>query len=122
MKDLLPAGARRAGDADLEIRFGHNRWEHDEDLVVRCTGVSRFPAGTLDVRVLDDVGAVVLDSTRSFRTPVAAPANRPAAPARSSWSAGIWRRSGWRRTARSTGTGGGPLGGGLRWSGDDPRS
>lgn len=61
VKDLLPVEARRTGDEDLEIRFGHNCWKHDEDLVVRYRGVSRFQAGVLDVCALDEVGAVVLD-------------------------------------------------------------
>ncbi|MEU8649573.1 hypothetical protein [Streptomyces sp. NPDC048737] len=61
VKDLLPVEARRAGEEDLEIRFGHNCWKHDEDLVVRYTGVSLFQADVLDVCALDDVGAVMLD-------------------------------------------------------------
>ncbi|MFF8191529.1 hypothetical protein ACF05L_11880 [Streptomyces bobili] len=61
VKDLLPRAGRRIGREDLEIRFGHNCWKHDEDLVVRYSGVSRFQAGVLDVRALDDLGEVVLD-------------------------------------------------------------
>ncbi|MGV9942581.1 hypothetical protein [Streptomyces sp. NPDC003401] len=69
VKDLLPARARRTGDADLEIRFAHNCWKHDEDLVVRHSGVSRFRTdvlgvralGVLGVRAFDAIGAVVLD-------------------------------------------------------------
>ncbi|MFJ4690936.1 hypothetical protein [Streptomyces sp. NPDC088766] len=61
VKDLLPVEAHRTGDEDLEIRFGHNCWKHDEDLVVRYTGVSRFQADVLDVCALDDIGAVMLD-------------------------------------------------------------
>ncbi|MEU0118708.1 hypothetical protein ABZ137_34775 [Streptomyces bobili] len=61
VKDLLPGAAQRIGREDLEIRFGHNCWKHDEDLVVRYRGVSRLQAGVLDVRALDDLGEVVLD-------------------------------------------------------------
>ncbi|MFF9059031.1 hypothetical protein ACF09K_10065 [Streptomyces sp. NPDC014882] len=61
VKDLRPVETRRAGDAELEIRFGHNCWKHDEDLVVRYRGVSRFRADVLDAGALDDAGAVGLD-------------------------------------------------------------
>ncbi|MFE9677613.1 hypothetical protein ACFYO5_26390 [Streptomyces sp. NPDC006259] len=61
VKDLLPTQARRTGSDELVIRFGHNCWKHDEDLVVRYTGVSRFQADVLDVCVLDDLGEVILD-------------------------------------------------------------
>ncbi|MFD5266681.1 hypothetical protein [Streptomyces sp. NPDC058335] len=66
VKDLLPREARRTGDEDLEIRFGHNCWKHDEDLVVRYSGVSRFRADalgvcSLDDCALDDLGEVILD-------------------------------------------------------------
>ncbi|MEU1178856.1 hypothetical protein ABZ464_14625 [Streptomyces sp. NPDC005820] len=61
VKDLKPGEARRTGDGDIEIHFGHNCWKHDEDLVVRYRGVSRFQAGILDVCALDDLGDVILD-------------------------------------------------------------
>ncbi|GEJ99487.1 hypothetical protein [Streptomyces sp. 1-11] len=40
VRDLLPSRVRRHGGVDVEIRFRHNRFERDEDLLVRCTGVS----------------------------------------------------------------------------------
>ncbi|MEV5735695.1 hypothetical protein [Streptomyces sp. NPDC052292] len=40
VRDLLPSRVRRHGGGDVEIRFRHNRFAHDEDLLVRCTGVS----------------------------------------------------------------------------------
>ena len=57
VKDLLPREARR---------IGHNCWKHDEDLVVRYSGVSRVQADVLDVwapdvRALGELGEVVLD-------------------------------------------------------------
>lgn len=62
MREGSPAGGGPPdGGEDLEIRFGHDCWKHDEDLVVRHTGVSRFRADVLDVRALDDIGAVMLD-------------------------------------------------------------
>jgi len=61
VKDLKPGVARRRGDDGIEIRFAHNCWKHDEDLVVRYTGVSRFQADVLDVCALDDLGDVILD-------------------------------------------------------------
>jgi hypothetical protein len=61
VKDLKPGEARRTGDDDIEIRFGHNCWKHDEDLIIRYRGVARFQADVLDVCALDDLGDVVLD-------------------------------------------------------------
>lgn len=61
VKDLKPGEARRTGADDIEIRFGHNCWKHDEDLIIRYRGVARFQADVLDVCALDDLGDVVLD-------------------------------------------------------------
>ncbi|OQD53313.1 hypothetical protein BM536_027805 [Streptomyces phaeoluteigriseus] len=62
VKDLLPREARRTGDENVEIRFGHSCWKHDEDLVVRYLGVSRFQADILGGRALDDLGEAAPDS------------------------------------------------------------
>jgi len=76
VKDLVPQGAVRSGDDGIEIRFRHNCWKQDEDLVIRYTGVTVFRAdmpdapdgtGALDmpdlpgVRDLSDLGDVILD-------------------------------------------------------------
>ncbi|MFF8485267.1 hypothetical protein [Streptomyces antibioticus] len=61
VKDLRPGEVRRTGDETVEIRFGHNCWKHDEDLVVRYRGVVRFQADVLGACALDDLGDVVLD-------------------------------------------------------------
>lgn len=58
VKDLKPGSVRRIGDGEIEIRFGHNCFKHDEDLLVRYTGVSRF---RLNVRDVDARGEVILD-------------------------------------------------------------
>ncbi|MFD5795480.1 hypothetical protein ACFWIO_18460 [Streptomyces diastatochromogenes] len=49
VKDLRPERVRRTGDGNLEIRFRHNCFKHDEDLLVRYTGVSRFQSDVLGV-------------------------------------------------------------------------
>ncbi|MFH9858772.1 hypothetical protein [Streptomyces sp. NPDC017202] len=62
MREGSPAGGGPPeGDAGLEIRFRHDCWKHDADLVVRYRGVSRFQADVLDGCALDEVGAVMLD-------------------------------------------------------------
>ncbi|XUL89467.1 hypothetical protein ACQ86D_24840 [Streptomyces galilaeus] len=54
------AGAVRGGGDGIEIRFRHNCWKHEEDLVIRYTGVSVFRADGLDG--LDGTGGTgVLD-------------------------------------------------------------
>ncbi|WP_234352353.1 MULTISPECIES: hypothetical protein [unclassified Streptomyces] len=60
MKDLALRAVRGAGGEEVEVKFGHNCWKHDQDLVIRYTGVSRFviePAGATGA----DLGTVVLD-------------------------------------------------------------
>ncbi|MFE5804786.1 hypothetical protein [Streptomyces sp. NPDC056491] len=53
-----------SGESDeIEIRFRHNCWKHDEDLIIRYTGVSACdvdaPAGpawtNLDTVILDEI-------------------------------------------------------------------
>lgn len=61
VKDLKPQRVRRLGDEEIEIRFGHNCWKHDEDLVVRYEGVSRFQVDVLDVCDVAALGDVILD-------------------------------------------------------------
>lgn len=66
VKDLKPRRIPRIGDEELEIRFGHNCWKHDEDLVVRYEGVSRFQVDVLDVCDVAALGDVVLDEVLPY--------------------------------------------------------
>ncbi|WP_405734454.1 hypothetical protein OG885_22605 [Streptomyces sp. NBC_00028] len=61
VKDLEPQRVRRVGDEEIEIRFRHNCWKHDEDLLVRYVGVSRFQVDVLDVCDVAALGDVILD-------------------------------------------------------------
>lgn len=61
VKDLRPQGVRRTGEDEIELRFGHNCFKHDEDLLVRYTGVSRFQVDVLDVCDVSALGDVILD-------------------------------------------------------------
>jgi hypothetical protein len=61
VKDLQPAEVRRTGEEAIEIRFRHNCFKHDEDLIVRYTGVSRFQSDVLDVCDPASLGDVILD-------------------------------------------------------------
>jgi len=66
VKDLRPLHLRRIGDEEIEIRFGHNCWKHDEDLVVRYLGVSRFQVDVLDVCDMAALGDVILDEVLPY--------------------------------------------------------
>ncbi|MFJ9815896.1 hypothetical protein ACIRU3_11570 [Streptomyces sp. NPDC101151] len=61
VKDLRPVQVHRTRDGDIEIRFRHNCFTHDEDLVVRYTGVSRFQSDVLGVCDPASLGDVILD-------------------------------------------------------------
>ncbi|MER5525054.1 hypothetical protein ABT075_10685 [Streptomyces sp. NPDC002677] len=61
VKDLRPLEMRRTAPDDIEIRFGHNCFKHDEDLVVRYSGVSRFQTDVLGACDLTSLGEVILD-------------------------------------------------------------
>ncbi|WP_367321949.1 hypothetical protein [Streptomyces sp. HUAS ZL42] len=61
VKDLKPQAVRRSGDDEIEIRFGHNCRQHDEDLLIRYTGISRFQVDVLDVCDVAALGDVILD-------------------------------------------------------------
>ncbi|MFE0509240.1 hypothetical protein [Streptomyces sp. NPDC058964] len=61
VKDLRPQRMRRTGADDIEIRFRHNCWKHDEDLVIRYRGVSRFQTDVLGLCDLASLGDVILD-------------------------------------------------------------
>ncbi|MCW8377232.1 hypothetical protein [Streptomyces justiciae] len=66
VKDLKPLQVRRTGDGEIEIRFGHNCWKHDEDLLVRYMGVSRFQVDVLDVCDVAALGDVILDEVLPY--------------------------------------------------------
>ncbi|MEV5550633.1 hypothetical protein AB0L35_31605 [Streptomyces sp. NPDC052309] len=60
MKDLTLQAVRGAGSGEVEVEFRHNCWKHDQDLVIRYTGVSCFvtePAEAAET----DLGTVILD-------------------------------------------------------------
>lgn len=66
VKDLEVRHVRGAGADDddrrqLEIHFRHNCWKHDEDLVIRYTGVRSFEATGAGDGDWADLGTVVLD-------------------------------------------------------------
>ncbi|MER6078137.1 hypothetical protein [Streptomyces sp. NPDC001833] len=61
VKDLYPLDMRRTAPADVEIRFRHHCYQHDEDLIVRYTGVSRFQTDILGACDLTSLGEVILD-------------------------------------------------------------
>ncbi|MFD8820522.1 hypothetical protein ACFV23_55890 [Streptomyces sp. NPDC059627] len=61
VKDLHPLDMRRTAPADMEIHFRHNCFKHDEDLIVRYTGVSRFQTDILGACDIASLGEVILD-------------------------------------------------------------
>ncbi|MGW4196545.1 hypothetical protein [Streptomyces sp. NPDC005004] len=61
MKDLALRAVRGAGAEDVEVEFQHSCWKHDEDLLLRYTGVSRFTVDPVDKGRGTDLGAVILD-------------------------------------------------------------
>jgi hypothetical protein len=61
VQDLHPLDVRRSAPDDIEIRFRHHGLGHDEDLVVRYTGVSRFQSDVLGACDLTSLGGVILD-------------------------------------------------------------
>lgn len=87
VRDLLPARVSRTADGDVEIGFRHNRSRHEEDLLVRCTGVSDFQSDVLDVCDPASLGDVILDEILPL-------------PGGWWWRAGIWWPSGCRRPVR----------------------
>lgn len=63
VKDLTVQAVRGAGTEEVEVELRHNCWKHDEDLIVRYTGVSSFLIDSVDgdhVRGTG-LGAVILD-------------------------------------------------------------
>ncbi|MFE0654486.1 hypothetical protein ACFVZH_38755 [Streptomyces sp. NPDC059534] len=61
VKDLTLRAVRDAGGEEMEVRFQHNCWKHDQDLVIRYTGVSSY-ATDLDANArATDLATVILD-------------------------------------------------------------
>lgn len=67
VKDLELQHIRGIGadDQRLEIQFRHNCWKHDEDLVIRYTGVSSYHAEGPDDWA--NLGTVILDEVLPHR-------------------------------------------------------
>lgn len=63
VKDLVlaSAGGPDASSDDLELRFRHNCWKHDEDLVLRYTGVTDVRIDAPNGGGWDALDAVILD-------------------------------------------------------------
>ncbi|MCY0939686.1 hypothetical protein [Streptomyces sp. H34-S4] len=63
VKDLELQHIRGVGadDQQMEIQLQHSRWKHDEDLVIRYTGVSSFNAGSTEDDDWGHLGTVILD-------------------------------------------------------------
>ncbi|NUL01960.1 hypothetical protein HRW07_01565 [Streptomyces lunaelactis] len=63
VKDLELQHIRGVGadNPQIEIQFRHNCWKHDEDLVIRYTGVSSFIAGRPEDDDWENLGTVILD-------------------------------------------------------------
>ncbi len=61
VKDLRPDLARRTAADEVELRFRHNCFKHEEDLVISYRGVSRFQAGFLGACDVSGLGEVILD-------------------------------------------------------------
>ncbi|MFI1658853.1 hypothetical protein ACH4ZU_28690 [Streptomyces sp. NPDC020472] len=59
-KDLTLQAVRSVGDEEVEIEFRHNCWKHDQDLVIRYTGVSSLVVDLADATGTG-LGTVILD-------------------------------------------------------------
>lgn len=67
VKDLTLRAVRGAGGAEMEVEFQHNCWKHDQDLLIRYTGVSSFVIDPVDENRGTDLGTVILDETLPHR-------------------------------------------------------
>ncbi|MFJ5877427.1 hypothetical protein ACIQD1_22250 [Streptomyces sp. NPDC093088] len=61
MKDLTLRAIRGAGSEEVEVEFQHHCWKHDQDLLIRYTGVSGFVIDPADEGRGTGLGAVMLD-------------------------------------------------------------
>ncbi|MFD8277582.1 hypothetical protein [Streptomyces flaveolus] len=67
VKDLTLRAVRGAGGEEMEVEFQHNCWKHDQDLLIRYTGVSSFVIDSVDEDRGTDLGAVILDEILPLR-------------------------------------------------------
>lgn len=67
VKDLTLRAVRGAGGAEMEIEFQHSCWKHDEDLLIRYTGVSGFSIDPVGEDRGTELGAVILDEILPHR-------------------------------------------------------
>ncbi|MFF8925659.1 hypothetical protein ACF1AO_00150 [Streptomyces longwoodensis] len=67
VKDLTLQAVRGAGSDVVEVEFRHNCWKHDQDLLIRYAGVSRFVIDPVEEDRGTDLGAVVLDEILPHR-------------------------------------------------------
>ncbi|MER7581915.1 hypothetical protein [Kitasatospora sp. NPDC097691] len=60
--ELVRFGDPGAGENDeVELRFRHNCWKHEEDLIIRYTGVSAFEVDAPAGPEWTNLGTVILD-------------------------------------------------------------
>ncbi|WP_406309041.1 hypothetical protein [Streptomyces sp. NBC_00623] len=64
--DLTLQAIRGVGGDEMEVEFQHRCWKHDQDLVIRHTGVSSF-ATYPAVSSGTDLGTVILDEVLPHR-------------------------------------------------------
>ncbi|WP_251023661.1 hypothetical protein [Streptomyces sp. ISL-10] len=64
MKDLTLRAVRGASGEEMEVEFQHNCWKHDQDLLIRYTGVIIDPT---DEDRGTDLGTVILDEILPHR-------------------------------------------------------
>jgi hypothetical protein len=67
VKDLTLRAVRGAGDVEMEVEFQHSCWKHDQDLLIRYTGVSSFLIDPADEDRGTDLGTVILDEILPHR-------------------------------------------------------
>jgi hypothetical protein len=61
VKDLTLRAVRGTGEEEVEVEFQHNCWKHDQDLLIRYSGVSSLTVDPADEDRGTDLGAVILD-------------------------------------------------------------
>ncbi|MEU3033868.1 hypothetical protein [Streptomyces griseoaurantiacus] len=59
VKDLTLRALRDTGEEEMEVEFQHNCWKHDQDLLIRHSGVSSLIVDPADEDRGTDLGAVI---------------------------------------------------------------
>ncbi|MDH2389980.1 hypothetical protein QCN29_14495 [Streptomyces sp. HNM0663] len=67
VKDLTLRAIRGADGEEMEVEFQHNCWKHDQDLLIRYTGVSDFIVDPVDEGRGTNLGTVILDEILPHR-------------------------------------------------------